>query len=266
MLLAIDVGNTNVTLGVFSGEKLTATWRLASDRERLPDEYAVTVLSLLDTEGIQRSDIHQAVMTSGVPLLTTVFEDMCRRYFKVTPLRVGAGIKTGLRILYEDPREVGPDRIVDAVAALRMHKPPLIIVDLGTATVFDVISRDGDYLGGAIAPGIGLATDALVNRAAMLRRPELRAPRNVIGNNTTTAMQSGIILGYVSLVEGMIARIKEEIGHDAWVIGTGGWADTIARETKVIDHLDQNLTLTGLRLVYEMNDGQGLGVPAGPSS
>lgn len=255
MLLAIDVGNTNVTLGVFKSDKLLATWRLASDRERLPDEYAVSVLQLLQTEGIDRGSIDKAVMTSGVPILTTVIEEMCRRYFKVTPLRVGAGIKTGLRILYEDPREVGPDRIVDAVAALRMHKPPLIVVDLGTATVFDVISRDGDYLGGAIAPGIGLATDSLVNRAAMLRRVELRAPRNVIGNNTTTAMQSGIILGYVALVEGMLARIKAEIGEDAWVIGTGGWAETIARETTVFDHLDPNLTLTGLRLVYEMNEG-----------
>lgn len=259
MLLAIDVGNTNVTLGVFEGERLVATFRLASDRERLPDEYAVTVLSLLESEGIKRHAIDRAVMTSGVPLLTSVFEEMCRRYFKVSPLRVGAGIKTGLRILYEDPREVGPDRIVDAVAALRMHKPPLIVVDLGTATVFDVISREGDYLGGAIAPGIGLATDSLVNRAAMLRRPELRVPRNVIGNNTTSAMQSGIILGYVCLVEGMISRIKAEIGDEAWVIGTGGWAETIARETTVIDHLDPNLTLTGLRLVYEMNESPPLG-------
>lgn len=257
MLLAIDVGNTNITLGVFSGERLISTWRLASDRERLPDEYAVTVLSLIEADGIRRGDIDRAVMTSGVPILTTVIEEMCRRYFKVTPLRVGAGIKTGLRILYEDPREVGPDRIVDAVAALRMHKPPLIVVDLGTATVFDVVSREGDYLGGAIAPGIGLATDALVNRAAMLRRVELRAPRNVIGNNTAAAMQSGIILGYVSLVEGMVARIKAEVGDDAWVIGTGGWAQTIARETDVFDHLDESLTLTGLRLVYEMNEGAG---------
>ncbi len=265
MLLAIDIGNTNVTFGVFDGERLMGTWRLASDRERLPDEYAVSVLQLLKTAGVEHTAIDQAVMTSGVPILTTVIEDMCRRYFSVTPLRVGAGIKTGLRILYDDPREVGPDRIVDAVAALRMHKPPLIVVDLGTATVFDVISRDGDYLGGAIAPGIGLATDALVNRAAMLRRVELRAPRNVIGSNTTTALQSGIIFGYVSLVEGMIARIKSELGEDAWVIGTGGWAETIARETKVFDHLDPNLTLTGLRLVYEMNDGA-TGAAAQPHS
>jgi type III pantothenate kinase len=255
MLLAIDVGNTNIVVGLFRGEKLVANWRLASDRERLPDEYAVILLSLLQSSGFKASDVDRAVMTSGVPALTTVIEEMCRRYFKVTPLRVGAGIKTGLRILYEDPREVGPDRIVDAVAALRMHKPPLIVVDLGTATVFDVVSREGDYLGGAIAPGIGLATDALVSRAAMLRRVELRAPRSVIGNNTAAAMQSGIIFGYVSLVEGMVARIKAQVGEDAWVVGTGGWADVIARETKAIDHLDPNLTLTGLRLVYEMNEG-----------
>ncbi|HXH22264.1 MAG TPA: type III pantothenate kinase [Dehalococcoidia bacterium] len=255
MLLAIDIGNTNITFGVFDQERLIATWRLASDRERLADEYAVIMLQLLATEGIDRNSISRAVLTSGVPLLTTVIEEMCRRYFHVTPLRVGAGIKTGLRILYEDPREVGPDRIVDAVAALRMHKPPLIVVDLGTATVFDVVSREGDYLGGAIAPGIGLATDALVSRAAMLRRIELKAPRHVIGNNTTTAMQSGVIFGYVCLVEGMVKRIKAEIGEDAWVVGTGGWAEVIARETRVFDHLDPNLTLTGLRLVYEMNEG-----------
>ncbi len=255
MLLAIDVGNTNVTLGVFDGERLVATWRLASDDERLADEYGAILLNLLAADGLRREDIDRAVMTSGVPLLTTVIHETCRRYFKVTPLRVAAGIKTGLRILYEDPREVGPDRIVDAVAALRMHRPPLIVVDLGTATVFDVVSRDGDYLGGAIAPGIGLATEALVRRAAMLRRVELKAPDSVIGRNTAAAMQSGIIFGYVGLVEHMIGRIKAEIGEDAWVIGTGGWAETIARETSVFDHLDPNLTLTGLRLVYELNEG-----------
>src|SRR5688572_22401301 len=169
MLLAIDVGNTNITLGVFEGEDLRATWRLASDRERMADEYAVVILKLLETENIDPVSVDHAVMASGVPQISTILEEVCRRYFKVTPLRIGAGVRTGLRILYEDPREVGPDRIVDAVAALRMHKPPLIVVDLGTATVFDVVNRDGDYLGGAIAPGIGLATDALVQRAAMLR-------------------------------------------------------------------------------------------------
>lgn len=255
MLLAIDIGNTNITFGVFDGEKLLATWRIASDRERLADEYAVVIMNLLVNRGIQAKDIDSAVMASGVPLLTNVFEELCRRYFNTSPLRVGAGVKTGLRILYEDPREVGPDRIVDAIAALRMHKPPLIVVDVGTATVFDVVSREGDYLGGAIAPGIGISTDALVQRATMLRRVDLKAPRSVIGNNTAAAMQSGIIIGYVCLIEGMIARIKEVVGQDAWVVGTGGWVETIARETKAIDYVELDLTLIGLRIVYEMNDG-----------
>ena len=254
MLLATDIGNTNITLGVFEGADLRATWRIASDRERLADEYGMLILDFLRSEGLDRSDITRAVFATGVPMLGPVFEGMCQRYFGVTPLRVGAGVKTGLRILYEDPREVGPDRIVDAVAALRLHKPPLIVVDLGTATVFDAISRDGDYLGGAIAPGIGVATDALVQRAAMLRRVDLRAPKRAVGTNTAAAMQSGIIFGFVSLVEGMVARIKAEIGEDAWVIGTGGWAHMIARETRALDRVDEDLTLTGLRLVYEMNE------------
>jgi type III pantothenate kinase len=255
VLLAIDVGNTNVTLGVFEDDRLVATWRLASDRERLADEFAVVIIGLLKQEGIEPRNVNKAVITSGVSVLTTALEEVCRRYFHTRPLRVAAGIRTGLRILYEDPREVGPDRIVDAVAALSMHKPPLIVVDLGTATVFDAVSRQGDYLGGAIAPGIGIASEALVQRAASLRRVELHsAPRQAIGTNTTMAMQSGIIFGYVSLVEGMVARFKKEIGEDAWVVGTGGWVETIARETKVFDHLDQDLTLTGLRLLYEMNE------------
>lgn len=255
MLLAVDIGNTNITMGVFDGEKLLATWRVASDRERLADEYAVVLLNLLQNSGIDPRSVDSAVMASGVPLLTNVFDELCRRYFGAVPLKVGAGVKTGLRVLYEDPREVGPDRIVDAIAALKMHRPPLIVLDVGTATVFDVVSREGDYLGGAIAPGIGIATDALVQRATMLRRIDLKAPRSVIGNNTTTAMQSGVIFGYVSLVEGMIARIKDVIGQDAWVVGTGGWVETIARETKAIDHIEPDLTLIGLRIVYEMNDG-----------
>src|SRR5205823_634542 len=180
--------------------------------------------------------VKKAVITSGVAVLTTALEEVCNRYFHAQPLRIAAGIKIGLRILYEDPREVGSDRIVDAVAALNKHKPPLIVVDLGTATVFDAVSRQGDYLGGAIAPGIGIAAEALVQRAASLRRVELSAPpRHAVGTNTAMAMQSGIIFGYAGLVEGMVARIKREIGEDAWVVGTGGWAEMIARETTVFD-------------------------------
>ena len=212
------------------------------------------MLDLLRSEGLDRGIVDRAVMASGVPQLTGVIVEVCQRYFRVKPLRIGAGVRTGLRILYEDPREVGPDRIVDAVAALKMHEPPLIIVDLGTATVFDAVSQAGDYLGGAIAPGIGLATDALVQKAAMLRRVELLPPKGAIGSNTAAALQSGILFGYVDLVEGLVRRFKAEIGENAWVIATGGFAQLIANQTKVFDAVDPDLTLKGLRLVYELNE------------
>lgn len=254
MLLAVDIGNTNVKLGVFAGEKLRATWRIATDTAKLADEYAVVIIDLLGLEGIAKSEIDSAVFASVVPSLSGEFEEVFRRHFDVEPLRVGAGVKTGLRVLYEDPREVGPDRIVGAMAALRLHKPPLIVVHLGTATVFEAISREGDYLGGAIGPGIGIAADALADRTAMLRRIDLRPPRHAVANNTTAALQSGILFGFVDLIEGMIRRFKAEIGEDAWVIGTGGWAKLIGGLTKAFDHVDEDLTLEGLRLVYAMNE------------
>ncbi len=254
MLLAIDIGNTHVTLGVFNGAALLASWRVASDRTKVVDEYAVIATGLFQLADLDRDDVDAAVMTSVVSTLTPVFEELCRRYFRVTPLRVEAGVKTGLRIHYEDPREVGPDRIVDAVAALKLHKPPLIVVDLGTATVFDAVSQEGDYLGGAIAPGIGLAADALAEKAAMLRRVDLRPPAHAVGTNTAAAMQSGIIFGYVGLVEEMIRRFKAEIGADAWVVGTGGWSTLISELTQSIDQVDEDLTLTGLRIVHELNE------------
>ena len=186
MLLALDIGNTNVKLGVFEGERLRATWRIATDPAKLADEYGVVIIELLAVEGVARSDIDSAVVGSVVPTLTPVFEALCRRFFGVTALRVGAGVKTGLRVLYEDPREVGPDRIAGAVAALRLHAPPLIVVHTGTATVIEAISRDGEYLGGAIAPGIGVGAEALAQRAAMLpvtpsttlRPRSIRPPRS----------------------------------------------------------------------------------------
>jgi len=254
MLLALDIGNTNVKLGVFEGERLRATWRIATDPAKLADEYGVVIIELLAVEGVARSDIDSAVVGSVVPTLTPVFEALCRRFFSVTALRVGAGVKTGLRVLYEDPREVGPDRIAGAVAALRLHAPPLIVVHTGTATVIEAISRDGEYLGGAIAPGIGVGAEALAQRAAMLRSVDLRPPKRAIGTNTTAAMQSGILFGYVELIEGMIRRFKAEVGDDAFVIGTGGWAQLLSGLTRAFDCLDENLTLTGLRLIYEMNE------------
>jgi type III pantothenate kinase len=256
MLLAVDIGNTNITFGVFDGDKLRATWRVATDTGKEADEYAVQLSSLLDLEGIRRDRIENAVLASVVPALTSVIETTLQRHFGVTALRIGAGVKTGLRILYDDPREVGPDRIVDAVAALKAHKPPIIVVDVGTATVFDAISREGDYLGGAIAPGIGVAADALAQKAALLRRVDLQPPKHAVGNNTTTSLQSGILFGYAELIEGMIGRFKAEIGEDAWVVATGGWARLMGELTRAFDHVDPDLTLQGLRLVYEMNAGE----------
>ena len=253
MLLTLDVGNTNVTLGVYEGETLRATWRFGTDVERLPDEYGVLILTLLQHEGLSPDDVTEAVMACVVPDLEPVFEQLCRRYFNVHPLHVGTGVRTGLRILYDTPRDVGADRVADAVAAIHTYGPPLIVVDLGTATVFDAVNADGDYLGGALAPGLGIAAEALFRRAAKLYRIELHRPRTSIGRNTIEAMQSGILFGYVGLIEGIVARMKEELGGQAKVIGTGGYAEIIARETNVIDVVDANLTLSGLRMIYELN-------------
>ncbi len=253
MLLTIDIGNTNVTLGVFEGDSLKATWRLATDIERLADEYGGLILSLLRHESLSPGDVGEAAMTCVVPELEPVFQSVCQKYFDVSPMVVGVGTRTGLRILYDSPRDVGADRVVDAVAAIRLYGPPLIVVDIGTATVFDAISGDGDYLGGAIAPGPGIAFEALIQRAAKLYRVEFSRPEAAIGKNTVMALQSGMIFGYVGLVEGIVARMKEELGGEAKVIGTGGYAPMISRETAIIDVVDLDLTLIGLRMIHEMN-------------
>jgi len=258
MLAALDIGNTNITVGVFDGEELCATWRLATDLERLADEYAVTLLGLLRTAEIPTAAIDEAVMASVVPDLVPVFEQLLERYFNVQPVVVGTGTRTGVRILYDNPRDVGADRIVDVVAAMHLYgPPPLIIVDLGTATVFDAVNAEGDYLGGALAPGIGIASEALFERAAKLYRVELERPKSAIGKNTVAAIQSGTLFGYAGLIEGMVARFKKELGGHARVIATGGWAERLARETRVFDAVDQNLTLTGLRLIHEMQPAGG---------
>jgi type III pantothenate kinase len=253
MLITLDVGNTNVTLGIFDADQLLATWRIATDVERLPDEYSVIILSLLQHESIAAGSVDEAVMACVVPDLEPVFDAICMRCFGIKPLHVTAGVRTGLRILYDSPRDVGADRVADAVAAIKLYGPPLIVVDFGTATVFDAVNADGDYVGGAIAPGLGIASEALFRRAAKLQRVELHRPETAIGRNTVGAIQSGILFGYVGLVEGIVARIKVELGGAATVIGTGGWADIVARETDVIEKVDTQLTLTGLRLIHEMN-------------
>ena len=253
MLLTIDVGNTVVTVGVFEGERLLTTFRLSTDSRRLSDEYGLQLVSLLNLQDMNPASIDAACICSGVPPLTVVFADLCRTFFGVNPLTVSAGVRTGLRILYDNPRDVGADRIADAVAAIALYSPPLVVVDLGTATVFDVVNRQGEYLGGAISPGISLGADALYFNASQLRRVELVAPQSVVGRNTVNALQSGLVYGYASLVSGMVERIKEEIGQDARVIGTGGLVPVIAAHTDVFHDINQDLTLVGLRLIYEMN-------------
>jgi type III pantothenate kinase len=253
MLLAIDIGNTNVTLGVFRGDKLVTTWRAATDVDRMPDEYAVFLMNVLPREGLTIEDITEAALCSSVPPVTRTWEQLCQRYFHIKPLVVGAGIKTGMRVLYDDPRAVGADRVTDAVAAFKMYGGPVIVVDMGTATVFDAVSRDGEYLGGAIAPGIVVAVEALVARASMLRRIEMVRPPKAIGRNTAHAIQSGMIFGYVGLIEGLVARFQQELGGGATVVATGGLADVIYRETPIFNHVEPDLTLIGLRMIHELN-------------
>lgn len=252
MLLVVDIGNTSVHVGVFDGERLLDNWRLGTDANRLPDEYALLLLGLLGTADIAPADIRECALSSTVPQLTQPFVELVRRYFHTETLVAGVGMRTGIRIL-ANPQEVGPDRIVDAVAAIRLYQPPLIVVDCGTATVFDAISADGDYLGGAIAPGIAIAADALFQRAARLFRVELAAPPAAIGKGTAHAVQSGLMFGYAGLIEGIVARMQKELGGQARVVATGGYAEIIARETPVIEIVEPNLTLLGLRLVHEMN-------------
>lgn len=253
MLLAIDIGNTNITLGVFQGDSLKATWRLATDPRRMPDEYGMTILNLLSVRGISSSDIDAVAMCSVVPPLTQVFTELYESFFEVTPLIVGAGVRTGIKVLYDSPRDVGADRIVDAAAAFRLYGGPLVIVDFGTATVFDAVSAQAEYVGGTIAPGLRVASESLFTTTSQLRRVELVAPSSAIGKNTTHAMQSGLVLGHVDLVEGMVKRFKRELGEDAKVIATGGLAPMIARETSVFDVVNLDLTLVGLQMIYQMN-------------
>ncbi len=253
MLLAIDVGNTNVTLGVFEGEELRATWRLASDAQRTQDEYQVLLHGLMQHAGLGPADISAVALCSSVPPLVQTFRQLCKHYLDKDVLIVGTGIKTGVRVLYENPREVGADRITDAVAAFRRYGGPVIIVDCGTATVLDVVTESGEYLGGAIAPGIQVAVEALVARTSMLRRIELARPKQAIGRNTVQSMQSGILFGNVGLIEALVARFKTELNSEAKVVATGGLAGLIASETTVIDAVDPDLTLHGLRYIYEMN-------------
>jgi type III pantothenate kinase len=253
MFLAIDIGNTNIALGVYEGERIRATWRLATVHDRMADEYGIALLQLLAHRGIGPEQITGAAIASVVPTLTGTFRSACVEYVNQDPLVVDTGVKTGVRIRYENPRDVGADRVVDCAAVQAKYGGPACVVDFGTATTFDAISGEGDYLGGAIAPGIGIAAEALFARASKLYRVEIAPPPRAVGTNTVSAMQAGIFFGYVGLVEGLVDRFRKELGANMKVIATGGLAELVAKETQVIQHVDLWLTLDGLRLVYEMN-------------
>jgi type III pantothenate kinase len=253
MLLAIDIGNTNLTLGLYENEDLGSHWRLATDHARMPDEYGLQFLGLLEHAHCEVENLTGIVLASVVPNLTGRVAQACQGYLRQEALVVDAGVKTGIRIRYEDPRAVGADRVADAVAVKRLYGGPACVIDFGTATTFNAITVEGDYLGGAITAGVNLAAEALFTHAAKLPRIDLQRPPSVIGSNTVHAMQSGLLFGYVSMVEGMVARFRKELGDDMKVIATGGLAEVVARETKVIDVIAPWLTLDGLRMIWELN-------------
>lgn len=253
MLLAVDVGNTNIVIGVFDAERLVADYRLHTDDRATGDELGVMVTDLLDRRDITPGDVHAVMVSNVVPTLQRAVDRLSRGYFDREPLMLGPGLRTGIKIRVDDPREVGADRIANAVAARHLYGVPAILVDFGTATTFDAIGPDGDYLGGAIAPGIQISHDALVSHAALLSRVELVPPASPIGRNTTTSMQAGLVFGYVGLVEGLVVRFQHELGADASVIATGGIAAQLAPLIPAITIVDERLTLTGLRLIYEQN-------------
>ena len=253
MLLAIDLGNTTIAFGLYEGQKPGPRWRIRTIHEKMPDEYGILVDQLFRYRGYRLDQVTGVAIASVVPPLTPIFGQVCRDYFGQTPLVVDAGVRTGVSIRTDNPREVGADRVVDAAAVRALYGVPACVVDFGTATTFDAVSSEGDYLGGAIAPGIGIAAQALFERTAKLPRVELTRPPSVIGRNTPHSIQSGLLFGYVGLVEGMVARFRVELGPEMKVVATGGLAPIIAAETTVLDAVDPWLTLEGLRIVWELN-------------
>jgi type III pantothenate kinase len=253
MLLVIDVGNTNTVLGLFDGEKLVHDWRIRTVVDHTVDEYGMLIYNLYKTSRISSREIQDIIISCVVPPMLNILEPLCQKYFNIKPLIVGPGVKTGMPIFYDNPKEVGADRIVNAVAGYEKYKQDLIIVDFGTATTFDYVSNKGEYMGGCIAPGIMISSEALFERAAKLPRVELSKPKSIVGKDTVSSMQAGIMYGYAGLVDGICERIKAEVKSNPLVVATGGLAKIVAPETKSINVVDDMLTLEGLRIIYLRN-------------
>jgi type III pantothenate kinase len=258
MLLVMDVGNTNISIGVYRDEDLCYHWRIGTNREKTEDEYGMIFKQLLGDVSLTFRDIKGIILSSVVPPIMDSLERMCAKYFQLKPLVVGPGVKTGLHIKYDNPKEVGADRIVNAVAAIQEYGAPIIIVDFGTATTYCYVNEHSQYLGGVIAPGIEISAEALYTKAAKLPRIEITRPESIIGKNTVTAMQSGILYGFIGQVEGIVSRIKKQSMQNPRVIATGGRASMIADETSIIDVFDPYLTLKGLKIIYSKNIQQNL--------
>lgn len=253
MLLALDVGNTNIVVGIFNDKELLYNWRVSTIRNRTEDEYGIILKNLFVHNGLQDIPITGVIISSVVPPVMPALQKMAKKYFGVEPIVVGPGIKTSIPIKTENPKEVGADRIVNAVATIHKYGTPAIVVDYGTATTFCVINKKGEYLGGCITPGIGISTEALFERAAKLPRIELTRPESIVGKNTVSSMQSGIIYGYLGQLEGLITRISKETEEKYKVVVTGGLAKLIAGQSNLVDYIDPYLTLEGLRIIYEKN-------------